>query len=75
MTSAWKPEQYTYQYHEALEKMIEGKIEHGDEPPAPAKKKNEKRSGKDIVAGRRFHLSCLTPSIVVNISSRIQEVP
>jgi DNA end-binding protein Ku len=39
MTSAWKPEQYTDQYHEALEKMIEGKIEHGDEPPAPAKKK------------------------------------
>jgi DNA end-binding protein Ku len=39
MTSAWKPEQYTDQYHEALEKMIEGKIEHGDEPPVPAKKK------------------------------------
>jgi DNA end-binding protein Ku len=39
MTSTWKPEQYTDQYHEALEKMIEGKIEHGDEPPTPAKKK------------------------------------
>ena len=31
MTSEWKPEQYTDQYHEALEKMIEEKIEHGEE--------------------------------------------
>jgi DNA end-binding protein Ku len=40
MTSAWKPEQYTDEYHKALEKMIEEKIDHGDEKqPAPAKKK------------------------------------
>ena len=40
MTSEWKPEQYTDEYHEALEKMIEEKIEHGgEEPPVPAKKK------------------------------------
>ena len=40
MTSEWKPEQYTDEYHKALEKMIEEKIEHGDEkPPVPAKKK------------------------------------
>jgi DNA end-binding protein Ku len=40
MTSEWKPEQYTDQYHEALEKMIEEKIEHGDKAaPAAAKKK------------------------------------
>ena len=40
MTSKWKPEQYTDQYHEVLEKIIEGKIDHGDEqPPVPVKKK------------------------------------
>jgi DNA end-binding protein Ku len=40
MTSEWKPQQYTDEYHEALEKMIEEKIEHGSEGgPAPAKKK------------------------------------
>src|SRR6202021_390485 len=40
MTSEWKPEQYTDQYHEALEKMIEEKIEHGGEAsPVPVKKK------------------------------------
>ncbi len=40
MTSEWKPEKYTDQYHEALEKVIEEKIEHGDEePPVPIKKK------------------------------------
>jgi DNA end-binding protein Ku len=40
MTSEWKPEQYTDEYHEALEKMIEEKIEHGDEKaPPPAKQK------------------------------------
>ena len=41
MTSEWKPEQYTDQYHEALEKMIEEKIEHGgEEPLVSVKKKN-----------------------------------
>jgi DNA end-binding protein Ku len=40
MTSKWKPEQYTDQYQEVLEKIIEGKIDHGDEqPPVPVKKK------------------------------------
>jgi len=40
MTSDWEPEQYTDQYLEALEKMIEEKIEHGDEAvPIAAKKK------------------------------------
>jgi DNA end-binding protein Ku len=40
MTSEWKPELYTDEYHKALEKMIDEKIEHGgEEPPAPAKKK------------------------------------
>jgi DNA end-binding protein Ku len=40
MTSEWKPEQYTDQYHEALEKMIEEKIKRGDEEtPVPVKRK------------------------------------
>jgi len=41
MTSEWEPEKYTDEYHDALEKLIEDKIEHGgeEEGPAPAKKK------------------------------------
>jgi DNA end-binding protein Ku len=40
MTSEWKPEKYTDEYHEALEKVIEEKIEHGgEEAPVPVKKK------------------------------------
>jgi DNA end-binding protein Ku len=40
MTAEWSPEQYTDEYHKALEKMIEEKIEHGgEEAPVPAKKK------------------------------------
>jgi DNA end-binding protein Ku len=40
MTSEWDPEQYTDEYHDALEKMIEQKIEHGgEETPGPVKKK------------------------------------
>jgi DNA end-binding protein Ku len=40
MTSAWKPQQYTDDYCEALEKVIDERIEHGGkQPPAPVKKK------------------------------------
>ena len=40
MTSEWKPEQYTDQYHLALEQMIEEKIAHGGkEAPVTAKRK------------------------------------
>ena len=40
MTSEWKPELYTDEYHKALENMIEEKIEHGGEIlPVPAEKK------------------------------------
>jgi len=40
MTTDWEPEQYNNEYHEALEKLIEEKIEHPDkEAPAPAKKR------------------------------------
>ena len=43
MTSEWKPEQYTDQYHEALEKMIEEKIEHGGEAAAQPPPKRRSR--------------------------------
>ena len=40
MTTDWKPEQYTDEYRDALENLIEEKIEHGDKAaPAPSKKK------------------------------------
>ncbi len=40
MTTEWDPDQYNDDYHEALEKLIEEKIEHGDEAsPKPAKKR------------------------------------
>ena len=40
MTQEWKPEQYNDEYHEALEKLIEEKIEHPDKAaPTPAKKR------------------------------------
>jgi DNA end-binding protein Ku len=39
MTQEWKPEQYNDDYHEALEKLIEEKIEDPEKAaPAPAKK-------------------------------------
>ena len=41
MTSEWKPEEYDDEYHKALEKLIEAKIEHGDEQkPQPVKKRS-----------------------------------
>jgi len=40
MTSKWEPRQYNDEYHKALEKMIERKIQSGGKSaPAPAKKK------------------------------------
>jgi len=40
MTSDWEPEKYNDEYHEALEKLIDEKIEHGDKAsPKPAKKR------------------------------------
>jgi DNA end-binding protein Ku len=40
MSSKWEPSQYSDEYHEALEKMIEKKIESGGKvAPPPAKKK------------------------------------
>lgn len=40
MTEEWNPEHYTDEYHLALEKLIEDKLEHPDEKaPKPARKK------------------------------------
>jgi DNA end-binding protein Ku len=40
MASGWDPKQYTDEYHEALEKMVDQKIESGGKSaPPPAKKK------------------------------------
>jgi len=40
MTTEWEPERYTDEYRDALENLIEEKIEHGDKAaPAPSKKK------------------------------------
>ena len=40
MSSEWKPENYTDDYTEALQNLIEEKIEHGDKAtPAPSRKK------------------------------------
>ncbi|MBV8214089.1 MAG: Ku protein [Verrucomicrobia bacterium] len=40
MSSKWDPTQYTDEYHEALEKLIDKKVESGGKfAPAPAKKK------------------------------------
>ena len=35
MTTAWNPEQFTDDYREALENLIEEKIEHGDKAAPP----------------------------------------
>jgi DNA end-binding protein Ku len=51
MTSAWDPAQYTDEYHEELEKMIEQKIEHGGkEAPASAAKKKKPTNVVDLVS-------------------------
>jgi DNA end-binding protein Ku len=40
MTTDWEPEKYNDEYHEALEKLIHDKIEHGDEAaPKPTPKR------------------------------------
>jgi len=39
MTTGWEPDKYYDDYHEALEKLIEEKIEHPEKGmPAPAKR-------------------------------------
>jgi DNA end-binding protein Ku len=50
MSSEWKPEQYTDEYHEALEKMIQEKIEHGDEIAAPRVKQKKPTNVVDLTS-------------------------
>jgi DNA end-binding protein Ku len=50
MTSNWKPEEYTDEYHLALEKMIEQKIEHGGEEPRASAKKKKPTNVVDLVS-------------------------
>lgn len=50
MSSKWKPEMYHDEYHEALEKMIEDKIEHGDKAAPKTSKKAKPTNVIDLVA-------------------------
>ena len=50
MTTAWKPEQYTDEYRDALEHWIEGKIEHGDKAALAPSKKKRASNVVDLVA-------------------------
>jgi non-homologous end joining protein Ku len=50
MTSDWDPNQYTDEYHEALEKMIEQKIEHGGEEAPETVKKKKPTNVIDLVS-------------------------
>lgn len=48
MTSPWKPEEYNDDYRDALEKLIEEKIEHGDEKTSAPRKKKTKSNIIDL---------------------------
>jgi len=50
MTSKWNPEEYTDEYHEALEKLIEDKIEHGGKAAPPAAEKKTPSNVIDLVS-------------------------
>jgi DNA end-binding protein Ku len=50
MTSEWKPEQYNDEYHQALEKLIEEKIEHPESKAATPAKKRQSTDVIDLVA-------------------------
>lgn len=50
MTSPWEPEQYTDEYHEALEKLIEEKIDNPDEVAAKPRAKKKASNVIDLVA-------------------------
>jgi len=50
MSAAWDPKIYQDDYHEALEKMIEEKIEHGDEKHPATKRRLQPAKGVDLVA-------------------------
>lgn len=48
MSVPWRPEEYTDDYHEALEKLIEEKIEHGDEEAAKPKRRKQPSNVIDL---------------------------
>jgi len=50
MSSEWEPAQYNDEYHEALEKLIEEKIEHPDTKTAAPTKKRQSTDVIDLVA-------------------------
>jgi DNA end-binding protein Ku len=50
MSDEWKPEQFVDEYKEALEKVIEEKIEHGDDLPAPTVKRPKSTKVIDLVS-------------------------
>ena len=50
MSSEWEPEQYNDEYHEALEKLIEEKIDHPDTKAAVPTKKRKSTDVIDLVA-------------------------
>ncbi len=50
MTSKWDPDSYTDEYHEAVEKMIEDKIEKGDKQSTAPKKTRRPTNVVDLVS-------------------------
>ena len=50
MTTKWNPAEYTDEYHEALEKLIEDKIEHGEKSAPPPAKKRKPTNVIDLVS-------------------------
>jgi DNA end-binding protein Ku len=50
MTTDWEPEQYNDEYHEALEKIIEEKIDHPDKAAPPPAKKRQATNVIDLVS-------------------------
>ena len=50
MTSDWKPEQYNDEYHEALEKMIEEKVEHPDQKAKASPRRKQATNVIDLVS-------------------------
>jgi DNA end-binding protein Ku len=50
MTTEWNPDEYKDDYREALEKMIEDKIEHGETKSPPSSKQKKATNVVDLVA-------------------------
>jgi DNA end-binding protein Ku len=50
MSSPWKPEEYKDEYHDALEKLIEEKIDHPDEKPRKPSKRRPAANVIDLVS-------------------------